>query len=273
MFQVRDHEGPVSVRLDGKVILITGASEGIGAACAQVFRRRGARVSLIARNEGNLRRNAAAEDLVTAGDLRDPVARKTFVSRTLEHFGRIDVLINNAGVGLYAPAWRAPLDQTREMFELNFMAPLDLIQQVVPPMRSAGQGFIVNVGSIAGKVTLPWFTLYSASKFAIGSLTDGLRMELRSFGIHTMTVCPGYVKTRFQENVIAGTPPKLAGLRQRWAITPEKCAEDIARGVERSARTVVTPATGWALIALERILPGLVDRRLERIYLEQGLNR
>jgi short-subunit dehydrogenase len=260
------------VRLDGKVVLITGASEGIGAACAHTLRQRGARLSLIARNGERLKRNAGAEDLLTAGDLRDASVRKAVVQRTLEHFGRIDVLINNAGVGLYAPAWRAPLEQTREMFELNLLAPLDLIQQVVPGMRSAGSGFIVNIGSIAGKVTLPWFTLYSASKYALGSLTDGLRMELRSFGIHTMTVCPGYVKTRFQENVIAGRPPRLAGLRQRWAITPEKCAQDIVRGIERSARTVVTPATGWALIALERILPGLVDRRLEQIYLEQGMN-
>jgi short-subunit dehydrogenase len=262
----------VSVRLDGKVVLITGASEGIGAACAEVFRRRGARLSLIARNQQKLKARAGPDDLITAGDLRDADVRKLFVQRSLEHFGAIDVLINNAGVGLYVPAWRAPLEQAREMFELNLMAPLDLIQQVVPPMRSAGSGFIVNVGSIAGKVTLPWFTLYSASKYAIGSLTDGLRMELRSFGIQTMTVCPGYVKTRFQENVVAGTPPKLAGLRARWAITPEKCAEDIVRGIERSARTVVTPATGWLLIALERLLPHLVDRRLEQIYLEQGLN-
>jgi short-subunit dehydrogenase len=260
------------LRIDGKVVLITGASEGIGAACAQIFRQRGARLSLIARNEEKLRANAGHGDLTTAGDLRDPAVRKLFVERSLERFGAVDVLVNNAGVGLYVPAWRAPLEQAREMFELNFMAPLDLIQQVVPPMRAARSGFIVNVGSIAGKVTLPWFTLYSASKYAIGSLTDGLRMELRSFGIQTMTVCPGYVKTRFQENVVAGSPPKLAGLRARWAITPEKCAEDIARGIERSARTVVTPATGWLLIALERVLPGVVDRRLEQIYLEQGLN-
>lgn len=259
-------------RFDGKVILVTGASEGIGAACAQVFRRRGARLSLIARSEEKLRQVTRGDDLITAGDLRDAAVRRDVVRRTVEHFGRIDVLVNNAGVGLYAPAWRAPLDQTRDMFELNFMAPLDLIQQAVPYMREQHSGAIVNVGSIAGKVTLPWFTLYSASKFAIGSLTDGLRMELRSFGIHTMTVCPGYVKTRFQENVLAGVPPKLTGLRERWAITPERCAEDIVRGLERSARTIVTPRTGWVLVALERILPAVVDRRLESIYLEQGMN-
>jgi short-subunit dehydrogenase len=97
-------------------------------------------------------------------------------------------------------------------------------------------------------------------------------MELQSFGIQTMTVCPGYVRTQFQQNVLAGSPPKLSGLRQRWAITPERCAEDIARGVERAARTVVTPATGWLLVGLSRILPALVERRLEKIYLEQGMN-
>ena len=89
------------------------------------------------------------------------------------------------------------------MWELNFFAPLDLIQRVAPAMKRQRSGFIVNVGSIAGKVTLPWFTLYSASKYAIGSLTDGLRMELRQFGIHTMTVCPGYVNTRFQQECAA----------------------------------------------------------------------
>jgi len=259
-------------RLDGKVILITGASEGIGAACAHAFRRRGARLSLIARSEEKLRGIGQTDDLITAGDLRDEHARRRVVERTVAHFGQIDVLINNAGVGLYTPAWRAPSDKTREMFELNFMAPLDLIQHVVPHMRAQRSGAIVNVSSIAGKVTLPWFTLYSASKYALGSLTDGLRMELRSFGIHTMTVCPGYVKTRFQQNVLVGSAPKLSGLRERWAITPERCAEDIARGIERGARTVVTPRSGWIFVGLGRILPALVERQLEKIYLEQGLN-
>ena len=260
-------------RLAGKVILVTGASEGIGAACAHAFRRRGARLSLIARSQEKLQSVASGDDLITAGDLREPAVRHEVVSRTIRHFGRIDVLVNNAGVALYSPAWQAAQDQVRDMFELNVMAPLDLVQQVVPHMRAQGGGAIVNIGSIAGKVTLPWVTLYSATKYAIGSLTDGLRMELRSYGIHTMTVCPGYVKTRFQENALAGTPPKLAGLRQRWAITPERCAEDIARGLERSARTVVTPRTGWIMVALARIAPALVDWQLERTYREQGLNR
>ncbi|MEJ7606180.1 MAG: SDR family NAD(P)-dependent oxidoreductase [Bryobacteraceae bacterium] len=145
------------------------------------------------------------------------------------------------------------------------IAPLDIAQQAAVYMKAQRGGMIVNVGSIAGKVTLPWFTLYSASKYALGSLTDGLRMELRSYGVHTMTVCPGYVDTRFQQNVLSGDPPALGAPARRWAITADRCAEAIVRGIEREARTVVTPASGWVLIMLERLFPTLVDRQLEKI--------
>jgi short-subunit dehydrogenase len=259
------------MRLDGKVTIVTGASEGIGAALAVALKRRGALLSLAARSEDKLRSVGGENALITAGDLLDENIRQSVVDRTMERFGRIDLLINNAGVGLYAPSHLTPMHHARRLWELNFFVPLDLIQKSVPHMKRQGSGFIVNVGSIAGKMTLPWFTLYSASKYAIGSLTDGLRMELRSFGIHTMTVCPGYVTTHFQQNVVQGNPPALSGLRRQWAISPEKCAEDILRGVEHGKRTVVTPGSGWLLILLERLLPGIVDRQLERIYLQQGL--
>jgi short-subunit dehydrogenase len=256
------------MRLDGAVALITGASEGIGAACARLLRARGARLSLAARSEDKLRLVAREDDLVNPGDLRLTNDRRRIVERTLEHFGRVDILINNAGIGLYAPSHESRMEDARELFELNFFAPLELVRLVVPGMKQRCTGAIVNIGSIAGKVTLPWFTLYSASKYAIGSLTDGLRMELHRFGIHCMTVCPGYVHTRFQQNVIAGEPPVLTGLRKRWAITPERCAEDIVRGLEREARTVVIPRSGWLLVAAQRLFPGALDRRLESIYLQ-----
>lgn len=257
------------MRLDGKVAIVTGASEGIGASLASLLHSRGAVLSLTARSEGKLRAVAGPNALITAGDLLDPEVRQSVVARTAERFGRIDLLINNAGVGLYSPSHTASIDDARRMWELNFFAPLDLIQRVAPLMKQQRSGVIVNVGSIAGKMTLPWFTLYSASKYAIGSLTDGLRMELRSFGIHTMTVCPGYVKTRFQQNVLHGTPPALAGRSRQWAISPEECAEAIVRGIERGKRTVVTPASGWLLILMERMFPNVVDRQLERIYMQQ----
>jgi short-subunit dehydrogenase len=259
------------MRLDGKVAIVTGASEGIGAAVAGSLRRRGALLSLTARSVEKLRTVGGTDALITGGDLSEESTRRAVIECTVERFGRIDVLINNAGVGLYAPAHEAPMEDARRLWDLNFFAPLDLIQRVSPHMKRQRGGVIVNVSSIAGKMTLPWFTLYSASKYALGSLTDGLRMELRAFGIHTMTVCPGYVNTRFQQNVLHGSPPLLAGRGRKWAISPEKCAEDIMRGIEAGKRTVVTPGSGWLLIMLERVFPKLVDRQLERIYSQQGL--
>ena len=252
------------MEIAGKVALITGASEGIGAACAESFRRRGAKLALTARSEGKLLEVARSEALVITGDLADPETRRRIVDETVANYGRIDILINNAGVGLYSPAWKAPLAQVRAMFELNFFAVLEMTQLVVPHMQRQGSGTIVNVSSIAGKVTLPWLTLYSSSKFAVGSLTDGLRMELRRDGIHTMTVCPGYVKTGFQSHVLAGSVPERVGGSRTFVITAEQCAEAIARGVERNARTVVTPRAGWLFVMIQHLLPGLVDRQLAR---------
>ena len=249
--------------IDGKVVLITGASQGIGAACAREFRNRGARLSLTARSEDKLKEVAGADAVITAGDLTSAAVRSRVVERTMERFGAIDILINNAGAGLYAPAWKAPLDEAHAMFELNFFAPLAMIQLVAPHMRERRSGMIVNIGSIAGKVTLPWFTLYSATKYALGSLTEGLRMELAGDGIRTMVVCPGYVKTDFQSHALVGRPPDSLW---RVSITSEQCARAVARGVERDARTVVTPALGWAFIALQRLFPALVEMQLRRIY-------
>src|SRR5262245_45718236 len=254
-----------AMRIEGKVVLITGASEGIGAACAAEFARAGARLSLIARSEEGLRKAGGPAAVVTPGDLTDEATRRRAVDNTLERFGAIDILINNAGMGFYAPSWRSPMDETRRLMELNFFAVLGLTQLVVPHMLERKQGIIVNVGSIAGKVTLPWMTVYSASKFALESLTEGLRMELMRDNIRTLLVCPGYVKTGFQDHVSSGkTPPRVARAKRR-AITAAQCAAAIRRGVEREARTVLAPRIGWLLAAASSLFPSIVEGRLAEL--------
>jgi short-subunit dehydrogenase len=254
------------MHLKNKVVLITGASEGIGAACAEALIGRGALLSVTARNASKLESLYRGSALVTPGDLTDPSLRRLVVDRSLAEYGRIDVLVNNAGIGSYEPAHSAPLLHARQLFELNFFAALDMIQLVSPHMKYRRTGVIVNISSIAGKTTLPWFTAYSASKAAICSLTEGVRTELSRYGIHAMTVCPGYVQTGFQEHVISGRPPALVGRMRKWTITSAKCAEDIVRGLERGARTVVTPWSGWMLIGLARVSPRLVERLLAKVY-------
>ena len=255
------------MQIRDKVVLVTGASQGIGAATAVAFAKRGAKLAVTARSEERLRGLDAPGAFVVPGDLLEPADRRRIVENTLAHYGRLDILINNAGIGLYAPAFAAPMDQVRNMFELNFFAVLEMSQLAGAAMRERRSGAIVNVSSLVGKVTMPWCTLYSASKYAVCSLTDGLRTELRPFGIHAMAVCPGYVRTEFQAHAPAGgAPGSVAGVRDRFAITPAQCAEAIARGVERNARTVMTPRVGWLLVAGARLLPRLVHAQLELTY-------
>jgi short-subunit dehydrogenase len=251
-------------------VLITGASEGIGASCAEAFRQRGALLALNARSEEKLRRVAGSDALAVPGDITDAGVQQRVVDSVLERYGRIDILLNNAGAGLYSPAWRAPMADSRAIFELNFFAPLGMIQRVAPHMRKQRSGLIINVSSIAGKMTLPWFTLYSAGKYALCSLSDGLRMELDRDGIGVMTVCPGYVNTGFQSHIIGGKVPAAIANSRRFAISPEQCAEAIAKGVEKNRRTVVTPRSGWLLIAFARLFPRLMDAQLGKINSRQA---
>jgi short-subunit dehydrogenase len=254
------------MRIDGQVALITGASEGIGAACAAAFARRGARLALTARSRQKLEQVGGAEALVVAADLTDAGARRRVVEATLERFGAIDILVNNAGVGLYGPSWQAAMPTVRQMFELNLFALLDMIQLVVPHMQQQRRGAIVNIGSIAGKVPLPWLTLYGASKYAVGALSDGLRSELKPFGIQVTTVCPGLVKTAFGDHALEGRLPGRIERTRRFSISADECADAIARGVERGARTVVVPRIGWVFVVLERLLPWAVDAAMARLY-------
>lgn len=253
------------MKIEGKVVLITGASQGIGAACAAEFARAGARLSLAARSEDGLRAAGGPDALITSADLTTEEGRRRVVDRTMERYGAIDILINNAGLGLYRPSWDTPMDEVRRLMELNFFTVVGMTQLAVPHMRAQRSGMVVNVGSIAGKMTLPWLTVYSASKYALGSLTEGLRMELRGDGIRAMLVCPGYVLTGFQKNVIAGqAPPKVLEGR-RFAISAANCARDIRRGVERNARTVMTPRSGWFLVAAMRLFPSIVEGRMAEL--------
>jgi short-subunit dehydrogenase len=137
-----------------------------------------------------------------------------------------------------------------------------MTQLVVPHMRERRSGAIVNVGSIGGKFTLPWSTIYSSSKYALAALTSGLRMELRRDGIHLMLVCPAYVQTEFQRNARGGEAPPRVIRARRFATTPAQCATSIRRGLERNARTVVTPRGAWLLVALARLFPASMEARM-----------
>lgn len=243
----------------GKVVLITGASRGIGRACVDSFSRRGALVSAAARSPLDLPDIFSTQcDLTVAGD------RERLVQQTMARFGRIDILVNNAGHGLYGSTETADLKEAKALFELNFFAALGTIQLVLPLLRAQKEGHLVNVSSLAADIVLPWMTLYSASKSALSSVSSGLRRELRGTGVQVTDVLPGYVTTGFQGSA-SGEPPEGIVKYRKRAISAEQCAEAIVRGVERDARTVVAPASGWLAIAGERLLPGMIDSLLSKM--------
>ena len=258
--------------LQGKTVLITGASKGIGRACALLFAREGARLILTARNRDELdavaRDAAPAEAVVIPADLTVPESIEKLCAEARKHAPQIDVLVNNAGAGLYARSFEAPPDLARKMLELNFMAPVEITRRLLPAIPRGGA--IVNLSSIAGKVPLPWFTLYSSTKFALNAFSDGLRMELAGTGIQVLSVCPGYVGTEFGKNVLYGTIPERAAGNRRFKITAEQCAEAIRDGLRKGKRTVVTPKIGWALVVFVRLFPGAFFNFAARLAAHPG---
>ena len=166
-------------------------------------------------------------------------------------------------MGIYQPSWDMPMDDARRLMELNFFAALAMTQLVAPHMRARHSGMIVNVGSIGGKVVLPWMTLYSASKYALGALTEGLRMEL--MGAMASAPCwsaPAMSRPDSSRTSAPARPPKSPARRAASPSPPPACAEAIRRGVERDARTVVTPRSGWLLVLAMRLFPSVVEARM-----------
>lgn len=252
--------------LRGKVVLITGASSGIGAACARRFAREGAVLALTARSESDLQALSASLDTDSAVfpfDLAQVDRITELLDAVLARFGRIDVLVNNAGVGLYRPSHESAPADVRRLFEVNFFAPVELVRRAVPAMAPGST--IVNVSSIGGKVPLPWQTVYTASKYALHAYSDALRMELVNLGIHVLQVCPGYVGTGFASHALAGEIPPSVRDHRPLKITPEQCAEAIVLGVRKGKRTVVVPRMGWGLVLAARLFPQIVFARMTRM--------
>ncbi len=249
--------------LDGKVVIVTGASEGIGVQLTTILRQSGARVALAARNEGKLSAAAAHGDLIIPGDVTRETVRAEIIGKIMERWGKIDILINNAGRGSYYSASATTLDEARAVFDLNFFAPLALTQLATPFLRQT-RGMVVNLSSIAGQISLPWLPVYSASKFALAAITSAQRTELRREGIHVMGVFPGYVDTDFQAHAPGPRPPRRVAQGKRFAVSAEQCAAAIVRGILHRKRTVVTPRSGWALVWANRLFPSFVERQMER---------
>jgi NAD(P)-dependent dehydrogenase (short-subunit alcohol dehydrogenase family) len=247
----------VSGRLDGKVVIVTGATAGIGEEICRTFVREGARILLVARTAEACAR--LAEDLGggavagwVAGDVSAPDTAPAAVAAA-EAMGPLDVLINNAGIDLDAPLLHTPEDTTRRVFEVNFFGALSMLQASARAMAGRGRGSIVNISSRTASAGVPGMTVYGASKGALESLSRGAAVELASRGVRVNVVAPGMTRTRMNDEWLASRPdPEQALGRVVQAIPQRRLArpEDVAAAAVYLASDDSCHVTG-AVIAVD----------------------
>jgi short-subunit dehydrogenase len=258
------------MELAGKVVVVTGASMGIGEAIAMVFADRGAKVVMLSRDAGRVeaargRIGQSELTLAMTCDVRHREDIDRAIGLTLHHLQRIDIWVNNAGHGLLDSVAQMEMAAFREMFETNFFGAVAAMQAVIPVMREQGGGTIINISSVAGHIPLPFHAGYSATKFALNAIGKAAGVELKKDGIHVLTVCPGYVRTQFGKNVVVGNEQKKVRPDSVRGITAERVARATLQGYRKQKREVIVPWTMYVPQKIYQLLPGLVERAMERM--------
>jgi len=279
-------------------VLITGGTDGLGRATALLLAENGYRVSAAGRSpERRAQLDAyAREHRLPLETVEMDVCDDASVARALAEVraqaGPLDVLVNSAGIGYIAVMEELKMEHLRQQFETNFFGVVRITQRVLPEMRERRRGRIINMSSIAGKLSIPLFGAYSGSKFALEGMTDALRLELYPFGVYVVLIEPGYIRTGFQDVAVELSSPYTGGaaaspyaavyasFRRSWkkrtensSDTPEDCARVILRALRevppKPRYTVTRRARGMSLA--KRLLS---DRALDHQVLRSfGLDR
>jgi short-subunit dehydrogenase len=259
-------------KIEGKVVLITGASRGLGLVLAREFASRGARIAICARSAEKLE-NArqeleanGAEVLAMPVDVSDEGHVTAAVKDVIRHFGRLDVLINNAGIIQVGPQETMEIADYEKAMQTNFWAPLYAIRAAVPHFIEMGEGRIVNITSIGGKIAVPHLLPYTASKFAAVGLSEGMMAELKKHNIHVTTVVPNLMRTGSPRNIdVKGNHEaeyawfKLSDSSPLISQSAESAAREIIHALEYGETEAILSLSGKMATVIKGIAPGWVN--------------
>jgi NAD(P)-dependent dehydrogenase (short-subunit alcohol dehydrogenase family) len=253
----------------GKVVVVTGASMGIGEAIVGRFLREGASVVLasrdLARVESARQRAGATERSVTDRTLAvgcDVTVRaqiEALLAAAIERFGRVDVWVNNAGFGVVDSVERMDMAACRRMFDTNLFGAIECMQVVSPVFKRQRSGAIINISSMAGLISVPYMSAYGATKHALNCIGRAARLELAPYGVHVNTVCPGYVQTDFNLHVVRGSESLRAAGSRKHGVTAARVADAVWHAYRCNRRQVVVPWSGHLVVGFSRLLPGIFN--------------
>jgi len=255
--------------MKNKVVIITGASSGIGEACALAFAKKGANVVIAARNTEKL--NTVAEKIAKIGagvlavkcDVAVKADCQNLINETLKKFNKIDVLINNAGISMRAIFNEMELEVLEKVMDINFYGTVYCTKFALPHILK-NKGSVVGVSSIAGYLGLPARTGYSASKYAMQGFLDALRTENLRTGLHVMVACPGFTASNIRNTALSadgssqGETPRDEGKM----MTAEEVANHIVNGVAKRKRTLVLTTEGKLAVFLGKLFPRFVEKQV-----------
>lgn len=254
--------------LQGKRILITGASSGIGRALAIEAARRGAAVLAAARNEERLRqtvdqaRAAGGRVEFLCAELTDPHGRERLIHAVEQNFGGLDLLVNNAGIGATGHFQYAGPERLRRIMEVNFFAVCELTRSAIPLLKEGVDPAVVMINSVAGRRGIASRSEYSASKFALSGFTEALRAELSKDGVEVHAVLPGLTQSNFENNMLENHARH--SLHAQRSMSAEECATLVWNAVEARRNETVLTLKGKLLVLTSRLAPRFVDRKMSQ---------
>lgn len=258
--------------LQDKVVVITGGSSGIGKALAAAAGAQGARVAVCARNIAKLNEVFAPSDrlLCVQADVSKEVDCNTFIDAVVQKWGRVDVLINNAGISMRALFEDASSSVIRELMDVNFWGTVYCTKAALPHIMKA-KGVIVGVSSIAGYRGLPARTGYSASKFAMQGFMEALRTELLHTGTHVMWVSPGFTASNIRNvaRTADGSSQAETPLDEQKLMSAEECAGIILTAIDKRKRSVVMTGQGKLTVWLNKLFPSIADKLVYKHFLNE----